>query len=238
MAENVTLSEVEVVQRRVYEALYDSSPSSPLSEEEQDEKLARACAASCELLGRWVDSSAWNGLRPAGRGPIADVIPDWESVRPFLEPLGATLIRMQKRRPAVSGMPEIGDPAAYIDQLIIQTKLTGRRFRPFDREDLFADATDRIKALRSSVCGVAADFTKDSKKRALRRTLARSALKRVGGFLLTASLILAGVSPQALAHDVPVWAHEAVKVIIVHQAAQTAQPAVSVAPPQLGPQLG
>ena len=236
--ENISLTEVELVQRLVYEALYESSAASPLSEEEQDKKLARACAASCELLGRWLDSSAWNGLRPAGRGPIADVIPDWQSVRPFLEPLGATLNRVRERRPAVSAMPEIGDPEAYIDELITQTRLTGRRFQRFDRADLFADATGRIKALRSSVCGVAEDFTKDSKKRAQRATLARSALKKVGGFLLSAALILTGVSPQALAHDVPVWAHEAVKVVFVHQAAQTAQPAVSVAPAQLGPQVG
>jgi hypothetical protein len=208
MARNVTLSEVELVQQLVYEALYDSSPNSPLSEEEQDKKLARACAASCELLGRWAGSSAWNGLRPIGRGPIADVIPDWQSIRPFLEPLGATLSRMQERRPTVSAMPEIGD-----------------------RKALFDDATDRIAALRASVCGVAGTFTKDSKKRAQRRSLARSALKQVGGFLLSASLILAGITPQALAH-------EAVKVVFVHLAAQTAQPAVRVAPPQLGAQPG
>ena len=231
MAKNVTLSEVELVQQLVYEALYDSSPNSPLSEEEQDKKLARACAASCELLGRWAGSSAWNGLRPIGRGPIADVIPDWQSIRPFLEPLGATLSRMQERRPTVSAMPEIGDPAAYVDQLITQTEKTARLFRAFDRKALFDDATDRIAALRASVCGVAGSFTKDSKKRAQRRSLARSALKQVGGFLLSASLILAGITPQALAH-------EAVKVVFVHLAAQTAQPAVRVAPPQLGAQPG
>jgi hypothetical protein len=63
-------------------------------------------------------------------------------------------------------------------------------------------------------------------------------LKAAGSFLLSAALILAGVTPQALARDIPEWGHEAVKVLFVHQAAQTAQPGMRIAPPQLGPNLG
>lgn len=238
MNEEVSLGEIEVVQRHVYEALLGSSARTTLSEDQQDAMLAQACAEACDVLDRWVSSPAWEGLRPAGRGPIADVIPDWQLVRPFLEPLSAALTRINERRPAVSGMPEIGDPEAYIDQLIKRAEATGRRHRKFGREELYAEATDRIKLLRSSVCAVAGDFAKGSKTRSRLRAVARSVLKQVGVFLLSATLIMVGVTPQALAHDIPGIGHEVVKVVFVHQAAHTAQPALRVAPPQLGPQLG
>jgi hypothetical protein len=238
MVGNVSFDEIEAVRRHVYDALLGSTARSALPEEKQDELLAQACAEACDILDRWVNSDAWEGLRPAGRGPIADVIPDWRRVRPFLEPLGSTLSRLSERRPGMSGTPEIGDPEAYIDQLITQAESTGRHYRRFNREELFEQATDRIRILQSSVCGAAASFAKGSKTRARRRALARSALKAAGSFLLSAALILAGVTPQALARDIPEWGHEAVKVLFVHQAAQTAQPGMRIAPPQLGPNLG
>ena len=232
---NVSLDEIDAVRRHITDALLGSSARSALSAEKQDELLAQACAEACDVLDRWVNGGVWEELRPASRGPIADAIPEWQRVRPFLEPLGDTLSRISKRQPHVDGLPEIGDPPEYIDRLIEQAESTARRFRRFDREDLFKQATDRIKVLQSSVCGAAADFAKGSKTRAHRRARARSALKAVQGFLLSAVLIVAGVTPQALAHDVPQWGHEVVKVLFVHHAAQTAQPTVRVAPPQLGP---
>jgi hypothetical protein len=238
MSENVSLDEVEAVRRDVADALVRSSARSTLSEQKQDELLAQACTEVCDILAGWANSPAWEGLRPVGRGPIADVIPDWQRVRPFLESLGTTLPRLTERRPGVFGMPEIGDPKAYIDQLIKQAESTARLYRRFSREELFEEATNRIQVLQSSVCGAAANFVKGSKTRAQRRAIARSVLKAAGSFLLSAALIMGGVTPQALAHDIPQWGHEAVKVLFVHQAAQTAQPAVRVAPPQLGPRLG
>ena len=104
---------------------------------------------------------------------------------------------------ACRGSPEIGDPDAYIDQLIKQAESTARRYRRFNREELFKEATDRIRVLQSSVCGAAADFAQGTKTRARRRAFARSALKAAGSFLLSAALILVGVTPQALAHDIP-----------------------------------
>ena len=238
MTENVSLDEIATLRLHISEALLRSSAQSPLPVEKQDELLAQACAEACDVLNRWVNGSVWEQLRPAGRGPIADVIPDWQRVRPFLEPLGATLTRMSERRPGMSGLPEIADPDAYINQLIERAESTARRYRRFDREELFKEATERIRVLQSSVCGAAADFAHGTKTRARVRALARSALKATGTFLLSAALILGGVTPQALAHDVPQWGHEAVKVLFVHHAAQTAQPAMRVAPPQLGPRLG
>jgi hypothetical protein len=231
MPEDVSLTEIELVQQHVIEALLGSDKRTTLSEEKQDGLLAQACTEACGILDRWVESSAWEELRPKTRGPIADIIPDLQAIRPLLQPVSKALSRMNERRPTATGMPEIGDPEAYIDEIIKRAESTGRRHRRFDREQLYAEATDRIKLLRSSVCAVAGDFAKGSKNRARLRAAARSVLKWVGGFLLSAALITAGVTPQALAH-------EAVKVVFVHQAAQTAQPSVRVAPPQLGPRLG
>lgn len=234
MTENVSLDEITVLRLHISEALLGSDAQSTLPAEKQDELLAQACAEACGVLKRWVNGSAWEELRPAGHGPIADVIPDWQRVKPFLEPLGATLTRLSERRPGSAELPEIGDPEAYIDQLIKQTEATARRFRRFDRKDLFKEATDRIAALQSSVCGAAADFAKGTKTRARRRALARSALKAASGFLVSVALIMGGVTAPAVAHDM----QEAVNVVFVHHAAQTAQPTVRVAPPQLGPTLG
>jgi hypothetical protein len=87
MRESVSLAEIEVAQRHVIEALLASGAQTTLSEDKQDSMLAQACAEACGILHRWVKSPAWEQLRPAGRGPIADVIPDWQAVRPFLRPL-------------------------------------------------------------------------------------------------------------------------------------------------------
>lgn len=238
MREGVSLGEIEVVQRHVIEALLASRAQTTLSDEKQDSLLAQACAEACGILDRWVKGPAWEWLRPAARGPIADVSPDWRAVRPFLLRLSEALSRMSERRPAVSGISSIGDPGAYVDELIRQAELTGRRHRLFNRDDLYAEATERIKVLRSSVCAAASDFDKGTKNRARRRAVARTVLKAVGGFLLSASLIMVGATPQAMAHDMPEWGHEAVKVLLVHHAGQTAQPSVRIAPPQLGPELG
>ena len=225
-------------QNYVIEALVRSDARSTLSEDEQDSELAQACAEACGILDRWVKGPAWAGLRPASRGPIADVIPDWQAVRPFLRPLSEALSRISERRPTVSGIAPIGDPEAYVDELIRQAESTGRRHKGFSRDELYAEATKRIEVLRASVCAVAGDFHKGTKNRARRRAIARTVLKAVGGFLLSASLIMVGVTPQAMAHDMPEWGHEAVNVLLVHHAGQTAQPALRMAPPRLGAELG
>lgn len=238
MREGVSLDEIEVVQKHVIEALVRSDARSTLSEDEQDRALGQACAEACGILDRWVKGPAWAGLRPASRGPIADVIPDWQAVRPFLQPLGEALSRISERRPTVSGIAPIGDPEAYVDELIKQAESTSRRHRGFKRDELYAEATKRIADLRTSVCAVASDFHKGTKNRARRRAIARTVLKHVGGFLLSASLIMVGVTPQAMAHDMPAWGHEAVNLVLVHHAGQAALPAVRMAPPQLGAELG
>ena len=127
MREGVSLDEIEVVQKHVIEALVRSDAPSTLSDDEQDRELSQACAEACGIIDRWVNGPAWEGLRPGSRGPIADVIPDWQAVRPFLGPLGEALSRISERRPTVSGIAPIEDPESYVDELIKQAESTGRR---------------------------------------------------------------------------------------------------------------
>ena len=238
MNDAVRLAEIEMVQQHIIDALVRTNPPTTLSEDDQDRLLAQACSEACGILDRWLNSPAWDELRPKGRGPIADIIPDWHVIRPFLDPLGPVLSRMRERRRTATGLPEIGDPAAYIDDLIVQTNVTGRRNPGFDRQQLYEAASERINLLRSTVCVIAGDFAKGAKNRSRLRAAARSALRKVGGFLVAAALISVGVTTQAAAHDMSAAVHEAVSVVFVHQAAHTAQPTMRVAPPQVGPQLG
>jgi hypothetical protein len=238
IGDEVRLAEIGKVQDDILNALVRTNPPTTLSEDEQDSLLAQACSEACGILDRWVKSTPWEDLRPKVRETIADVIPDWQAIRPFLAPLGVTLGRMTERRPFVAGIPEIGNPEDYIDDLITRTESTSRRHPGFTRKQLYTEATNRIKALQSSVCAIAGDFAKGAKNRARLRAAARSALKWTAGFLFSAALITIGLTPQVVAHDVPAAVHEAVSVAFVHQVARTAQPTVRVAPPQLGAHLG
>jgi len=239
MNDDVRFAEIELVQEHILHALVRTNPPTTLSEKEQDNLLAQACSEACGILDRWVKSTTWKELRPKKHGPIADVIPDWQAIRPFLAPLGVALGRMSERRPSAPGIAEIGEPEKYIDKLVTETESTSRRHPKFDRTDLYDDAAQRIETLRSSVCSIAGDFAKDIKKsRSRLRAAARSTLKKVGLFLVSAALISAGVTTTAAAHDMSAAAHEAVSVVFVHQAAHAAQPTVRVGSAQVGPQLG
>jgi hypothetical protein len=237
--DEVRLAEIERVQDHILDALVRTNPPTTLSEDEQDRLLAQACSEACGILDRWVKGTAWDELRPKARKPIADVIQDWQAIRPFLAPLGGALSRASGRRPFVAGIPEIDDdPEKYIDDLITRVELTSRRHPQFTSEQLYDQATDKIKLLQSSVCALAGDFAKGPKNRGRLRAAARSALKWTRGFLFGAALISIGLTQQAVAHDLTVVVHEAVSVAFVHQAAHSAQPTVRVAPPQLGAQPG
>ena len=238
IADEVRLAEIVKVQDNILNALVRTNPPTTLSEDEQDSLLAQACSQACAILDRWVNGTHWAELRPKAGGAIADVIPDWQAIRPFLAPLGVTLGRMTERRPSMAGIPELGKPEKYIDDLITQTESTCRRYPRLARKELYSEATTRIKTLQSSVCAIAGDFAKGAKNRARLRAAARTALKRAAGFLFSAALISIGLTQPAVAHDLTVAVHEAVSVAFVHQAAHTAQPTVRVAPPQLGTHLG
>jgi hypothetical protein len=241
VAGGVSPGMIEAVQRHIYDALAQTSEHSTLPADQQDGVLAQACAEVCDLLGSWLNSPEWKGLRPAGRAPVADAIPEWERVKPFLGPLREALIHVAQRQKDMPAARDIGDPAAYIDAAIQAAGQTARRHRRYDRGELFETAATRLSELQTEVCKLAADLrskTATAEQRAKWRKRARSVLAKIPGLLLTLSLAMAGAGPHDVQQHIPEWGHEAVKVLMVHQIAQSAQPSVRVAPPRLGPRLG
>lgn len=245
MADGVDPGMVEVLRWHIYDALAKASEHSTLPAAEQDRLLAQACAEACDVIGRWVESQEWEDLCRPGNGTIADIIPDLKRVKPFLDPLKETLNRISKGDRGRHRVPEIEDAAKHIDRAIAAAEYTGRRYRRLPQSDLFQQATRRVKQLRDSLCKLAGEFKDDldrhpdaQQKRAKRRKLASILLGQVAPFLVSVSLALAGASPAAMRQNIPEWAHDAVKVLLVHHVAETAQPSVRIAPPRVGPHVG
>lgn len=236
MADGISAGRIEAVQRDIYDALARTTERSVLPEEEQDRLLAQACAEACDVLTSWLGSPQWEALCPSGRAPIADAIPEWERVKPFLDPLKETLAAIARRQENLPAAGAIGDPAGYIDGIIAAAEQTARRFRRFDRQKLFQDATGRVSSLRDDVCALSGDLT-DRTTSAERRKKARSVLVKAAGLLLTLILTMAGAGPHDVAQHIPEWGREAVKVLMVHQVAQTAQPTARITPPRAGPRM-
>jgi hypothetical protein len=240
MTDGISADMIEAVQRHIYDALAQTSERSILPDKEQDRLLAQACAEACAVLASWLDSPEWETLRPSGRAPIADAIPEWERVRPFLDPLRETLAAIMQRQQDLPGAREIGDPAAYINRVLTAAEQTARRLRRYNRQELFETAADRLKRLRDDICAFAGDLAGDLKskeKSAERRKKARRLLAKVPGVLLSLTLAMGGTSPHDMMQHFPEWGHEAVKVLVVHHIAETAQPEVKLAPPRLGPRM-
>lgn len=255
---SISIGRIEAVQRHIYDALTQSSDGSTLPEEEQDRLLAQACVETCDLLTGWLNSPQWQGLRPAGAVPIAKAVPDWEQIRPLLEPVKETLAAIAQRQHDLPIMREIGDPDRYIKEVIEAAAKTARRYPRLDGQKLFDEANTRSAKLRDDVCKLASEFKADFKQRAedatklaeqkaedavklaeqksrwRRRT--RKLLNKIPTFLLAASMTMAGAvmstTPHAVAQNVPAWGQ-----MVVHQVAQVAQPEVKVAPPRMGPRV-
>jgi hypothetical protein len=245
VADGVDPGMVEVVRWHIYDTLARTTEDSTLPEEEQNALLAQACVEACDVLGRWVKSQSWEKLRESGEGTVADVIPDLKRVRPFLDPLKETLNRISEEGRKGHRAPDIGDAEKHIDRAIAAVGYTGRRYRRLSQIQLFDQATQRVNQLRDSVCELAREFKKDldrhaddQQKRAKRKKRAWILLKKVAPVLLTVSLAMAGASPAAMRQNIPEWGHDAVKVLLVHHVAETAQPSVRIAPPHVGPHLG
>lgn len=251
MANGISIGRIEAVQRHIYDALTQSSDGSTLSEEEQDRLLAQACVEACDLLTGWLESPQWRDLRQTGTGPIGRAVPDWKQVKPLMEPLKETLAAIAKRQYNPKTAPDF-DPDRYINEAIEAAEKTARRYPRLDGQKLFEDADNKSRNLRNEVCQLASEFKVGFKKKAEHtaklaehdsrwRRRAKKVLKTIPGFLLAASLTMAGAvmgaSPHAVAQNVPAWGHAAVNVVVVHHVAQTAQPEVKVAPPRMGPRV-
>jgi DNA-binding SARP family transcriptional activator len=248
---------IETVRHHINDALARTSDSSTLSEDAQDAELAQASAEGCDLLTQWLGSFEWEQLRPAGSAPISDAIPEWERIRPFLDPLVEAMARFSQRQNKTREERNSPDPAAHIDEVLRAASRTARRYKRYDRGQLFVEAGQRTQDLRDEVCGLAAEFKaeqaanftakkkeaeteKESKEAEAKKADRRRRVRKVLGTivtLLTVSLALASASPHDMQQNIPQWGHEAVKVLMVYDIAHTAQPGVQVTPPRLGPRV-
>jgi hypothetical protein len=238
VAGHISPEMIDAVQRHIFDALARTLAGGTLPEDEQDRMLAQAAAEACAVLSRWQDSFEWDNVRPSGSAPIADAIPDWKRIRPFLGPLKEGLTAIVERRSRMPGAPKMRDPADYIDRAIKAARRTAGRHPRLGRDQLFEQAVGAINELRDEVCQLSDDLKVDLDSRAkqARRKRARSILAKVAGVLLTLSLAMAGASPHNMRQNIPEWGHEAVRVLMVHIIAETAQPSVRLTPPRLRPQ--
>jgi hypothetical protein len=226
----LTMQRIAAVQADVATALARSSAGSTLSAAEQDRLLAQACIESCELLRDWLDDPWWSAARHGGKRPAREFVPAQDEFANFL----GTDLKAYLNHAREAGI-DVGDE--LIDEAYEKVKATTRRFPRLSRDQLFAEAQNRVGSLRSEVCQLASQAADDVKSAAWRRNV-RKALVKVSGLLLTMVLTVAG--PQTVAHDVAGWGHAAVQVVDVltlHHAAGQAQPGTRVAPPHAGPRV-
>jgi hypothetical protein len=125
--------------------------------------------------------------------------------------------------------------AGYVDRARAAVAAAAEA-RPRKRQKLFQAVQEHVGALRLEVCALAADL-RHQESTAARRRKARSVLTKVSATLLPLVLAMAGVGPSTAAHNLSVWGHEAVKILVLQNLAGGAQPGPHVGPRPSGPRL-
>ena len=232
---SVTIDRIAAVQAHITEAVTRTSASSTLSEQEQNKLLAQSCAEACDLLKDWLADAWWDRSRPSSDTPIKDAVLTQKELASFLGPMfKASLARARQ------GGVDV--PDSLVDEAREKLAATARRFPRMGRQQLFRQATDRVRTLQKEVCGLASQIgtaTRSAEGAAWRRK-SRKVLDKVSGLLLAVTLAMAGAGPHAVAENAAEWSHAAVRaveVITVHYIADRAEPNLRVAPSYSGPQV-
>ncbi len=229
----VTIDRIAMTSADITEAVNKAAASGPASHREADEALVAACREACGLLTDWLaDSDWWQGLRPTD-GTIAEAIPDQDDFVHLLSPTFRDAIGMLARR-------GVSIHETYVDEARLAVKETAKYHGKSRREALLKLARRRVEDLRREVCTLARDLTTSS----VRRRRAISLLKRVAKVLasvaLQIALTLTVTTQHEISHDISVWAHDAVSVLVVHQIAHEAEPNLKIEPagPEVEMELG
>jgi hypothetical protein len=224
----VTIDRIAMTSADITVAVNKAAASSRASQQDADQALVGACREACSLLTDWLaDGGWWQGLRPSD-GTIADAIPDQDH---FVRLLGPSF------RDAIGMLAGHGIciHSEYVDEARLAVKTTAEHHRKARREALVEMARGRVEDLRGEVCALAQNLTTSS----VRRQRATLLLKRTAKVLASVALQIAltlTVTPQhEISHDISVWAHDAVSVIMVHQIAHEAEPNLGIEPS--GPEL-
>jgi hypothetical protein len=224
----VTIDRIAATRADITNAVNKAAASNPASRQEADEALVGACREACGLLTDWLaDGDWWHGLRPTD-GTLADAIPDQDDFMQFLSPTFRDAIGILARH----GM-SVHD--GYVDEARRAVKETARHYGKGRREALLGQARGRVEDLRREVCALANDLTTSAVRRRRAISLPKRTAKVLASVALQIALTLTVTTQHEISHDISVWAHDAVSVLVVHQIAHEAEPNLSIGPS--GPEL-
>jgi hypothetical protein len=222
---DITVERIKKVHDHINDAVVKTSERSTLSKPEQDALLAQGCAEACDLLESWLDSGWWGRLRPADGGLVAECVASQEDFEKFLDPMFSSAMER-------AGQSGVGVPRELIDEARKAVANIGRRYRKMSRADLYQVANARVGELKRSVCRLADEFRQGRQDEAKRRR-ARTVLAKVKNVLMHLAIVVTVGPPQATAD-----AAGPAQAIMIAGIAQTAQPGVTITPPDAGPTVG
>jgi hypothetical protein len=229
----VTIDRIAMIRADITDAVNKAAAGDPASRQEADDALVAACRLACGLLRDWLaDGDLWQNVRPTD-GTIADAIPRQDDFVRFLGPTFKDAIGM------LAGHG-IAIDASYVDEARIAVNETAKRRSKSKREALFEEARKRVAQLREEVCTLEGDLTTSSVRRRRAISLLKRTAKVLASVALQIALALTVTTQHEISHDVSVWAHDAVSVLVTHQIAHEAEPNLSIDPhgPELEMEVG
>lgn len=231
----VTPERIAKVHAHVADVVARTSEHSALPGREQDRLLAQACTEVCDLLGDWLASEDWSGLRPRNSVRVTNALPRREDYAEFLDQLLADALT-RARQAAGTASPAV----SLVAEARAAVERTAGRHLRWTQRDLFNTADRRVQELRAEVCQLVGDLrstvtagpTADA-----RRRRARTALMKGIGMLPALVLAIGGVSPAQMEANLTAWGHDAVRVVTIYLIAEQAQPDMLIEPPRLEAQI-
>jgi hypothetical protein len=191
----VDFKRIDQVYDNLTATLIATTASSKMPVAEQDSRLAESCRQVCDLLTEWLKGEVWENLRASVRGPVADFVQDQEQLDRLLPTLQDVLERASGS--LIEAVPE------YVGQAREALRAAAAR-----DQKLFQQAEDKVGALKSEVCELAAQLsnrkaTHDQKTNA--RVKARKKLATVILLLPPLFMAMAGVTPHQAGTNLGQW---------------------------------
>lgn len=217
----VTIDRIAMTSADITDAVNKAAASSRASQPEADEALVGACREACSLLTDWLaDKPWWQGVRSTD-GTIGDAIPDQDHFVRLLGPSFRDAIHMLARH-------GIAVPGGYVEDACRALEKTAKRHGKSKRAKLLELARSYIEDLSAEVCALAQNLTTSSVRRQRAILLLRRTAKVLATVALQVALTLTVTPQHEIPHDVSVWAHDAISVIMVHQIAIEAEPNLTI----------
>jgi hypothetical protein len=228
--DELTGARIVLLQNHIADVLNQTSERSILPQKQQAEMLAECCGQACGLLGEWLQGPDRDALRPAGDMSVKEMIKDRAAFEQFL----AALLGDAQARASRYRLPVDNE---LIDRARKAIAETVRKKPRLKSKQLFATATEGVTQLHKAVCDLTGRLREYAQDPAALR-IARRVLKKVIELLPALVIGMSGVALTQAGHDVVVFGHEAVKMVMVHHIAHSIQPGLYLMLPHEGPRLG